>query len=302
MSHVSWFTRAWALVALTLICGLFTGCVQSQGHWSARRLAVLEGFKTPESVVADPSTHYIYVSNVVAAQQGEGYEPYWADDGVGFISQLDSPHKPLAREHFKSGPAARLSAPKGMCVLNRALWVADITKLVVFDLDGKRPPRTIIVPGSARLNDVATDGKSVFVSDTQTGRIHQISPDGSHRHFAGPPSVNGITFHHGVLYAASWSLHDLFVVDIQGKTPPVAMGLNLYFSSLDGIEALPDGSLLASDFLGGKVVLISPDRRQVRTLITTPTPADIGLDRRRMILYVPLFKSDKVEVYQLNRS
>ncbi len=302
MSNVRWLIRSSALVALMMVCGLFGGCAQSQGYWSARKLATLEGFKTPESAVADPATHYIYVSNIVAANRGEGSEPYWADDGVGFISQLDSPHKPLVREHFKSGPAARLSAPKGMCVLDRALWVADITNMVIFDLEGKKPPRTIIVPGSARLNDVTTDGKSVFVSDIQTGRIHQFGPDGSHRHFAGPPGVNGITFHRGVLYAASWTLHDLFIVDIQGKTPPVPLGLTLYFASLDGIEALPDGSLLASDFLAGQVLLISPDRRQVRTFITTPTPADIGLDRRTMILYVPIFKSDKVEVYQLNRS
>ena len=45
----------------------------------------------------------------------------------------------------------------------------------------------------------------------------------------------------------------------------------------------------------------SADGKTVKKLIDTAAPADIGLDRERGLLYVPLFFESRVEVYQLQQ-
>ena len=69
----------------------------------------------------------------------------------------------------------------------------------------------------------------------------------------------------------------------------------------DGIEVLDDGSFVVSDFKGNKVSLVSADEKTVRTLIEVESPADIGIDRKGGLLYVPQFKKDKIIVYQLKK-
>jgi hypothetical protein len=81
----------------------------------------------------------------------------------------------------------------------------------------------------------------------------------------------------------------------------VAFGLDRHFTNLDGIEVLDDGTFVVSDFTGNKVCTIPPDRSRVDTLVETPTPADIGLNRKAGLLYVPQFTSDTLSVYRLTR-
>lgn len=298
--------------ALTLAIALLVAAGRSDAEWTAKRLAVVKGFQTPESAAVEPNSGTVYVSNVVAAKVPEGKSPYWAEDGVGFISRMDPGGKIDVlkwKERTAQGP---LNAPKGICFGWGRLWVADITRLVWLDLSGQQPDGAMTVRGAQRLNDVATDGAAVYVSDTATGNVHRIAR-GDHRVVEAPKGVNGITFSAGKMYAVSWSLHEVYRLDRRSpaqrrlrsardaREGPVPLGLAAHFKGLDGIEVLDDGTLLVSDFPGNKVSAISPDRKSVRTLIETTTPADIGLDRKRLLLYVPLFTKDLVEVYQLNK-
>ena len=82
---------------------------------------------------------------------------------------------------------------------------------------------------------------------------------------------------------------------------PEPFGFAEHFTNLDGIEVLDDGTFLVSDFKGNAIWLISADRQSVRRLIELDSPADIGLDRKRMRLYVPQFMKDRVAVYDLKR-
>jgi len=62
---------------------------------------------------------------------------------------------------------------------------------------------------------------------------------------------------------------------------------------------MPRKAWLVADFPGNKVSTITADGKTVRTLIETTSPADIGLDRKRLLLYVPLFTENRVEVNRL---
>jgi hypothetical protein len=129
--------------------------------------------------------------------------------------------------------------------------------------------------------------------------VYCISPDGEQREIPAPKGVNGLTFDGKRLYAVSWDLHEVYELDPTGGAQPVAFGLAEHFTNLDGIEVLCDGTFVVSDFKGNKVSAISPDRTVVKTLIELDSPADIGLNRQKHLLYVPHFLERKVSVYHL---
>jgi len=68
---------------------------------------------------------------------------------------------------------------------------------------------------------------------------------------------------------------------------------------LDGIEVLADGSFLVSDVLGHGLFRVNADRKTVDRLAQLAWPADIGLDRGRNLLFVPLFWDSQVVVLRM---
>lgn len=285
--------RGWVVLAAMVL-----PAAGAEGQWTAERVAVIEGFQTPESAAVEPTSGAVYVSNVVAAKAPGPAGPYWSEDGAGYVSRL-KPGGQIDVARWKQKTAkGPLSGPKGICFGWRRLWVADITRIAWFDLAGERADGATAIAGARRLNDTATDGTAVYASDTAAGKVHRIAR-GERHSIKAPQGVNGITFFDGKMYAVSWTLHDVFLLDPTGKAEPRPFGLAAHFKSLDGIEVLPDGTFLVSDFQGNKVWAIPADGKSVRTLLETTTPADIGVDRKRLLLYVPLFSADRVEVYQL---
>jgi len=268
----------------------------AHADWTAKQVAVLKGFDKPECVAVDAASGVAYVSNVVAATEGEGFDRFWADDGTGFISRLKD-GKTDQLKWIDSTDDADLNGPKGMCIARGKLWINDNHRLLAYPLDGGKR-QVIEIPDAKSVNDLAADGDIVHVTDTGTGRIHRLTADGMGE-IPAPEAVNGVTAYGGKLFAVSWGLHDIYELDPKGKNLPQAFGLADQFESLDTIEVLEDGSMIVSDFLGGKVCVVSPDRKTVRTIVETTTPADVGLDRKRMLLYVPSLMKDVVEVYKL---
>jgi DNA-binding beta-propeller fold protein YncE len=260
-------------------------------------LLTLEGFSAPECVVVDPGTGMAYVSNMASPP-----ETYWADTGKGFISRLRSDGTVDALRWVESTDAFVLHQPKGMAIHDGKLYAADNTRVLVISIADARPLATLEVSGAERLNDMATDGKRVYVSDTGTGKILRLdlSGQGQHEIVGRIGGINGITLDQGRLYAVSWTLHEIFEVPLaDGPHLPIAFDLDRHFTNLDGIERMPDGSFLVSDFTGNRVAAVSADRRGVKTLFELTTPADIGIDRERQRLYVPQLQSDRVVVLSL---
>lgn len=282
-------------VGVALLCLVAAGCVTGP-QWRAREIASVGGFDAPECAVVDPAGGEVYVSNI-ATSKGE----YWTDDGTGFISRLRPGGAPQAMKWKDNSPDLPLNAPKGMCVVGPRLYVADNTRVVCYPTTLNEPGRRIEIPGARKLNDMASDGAAAYVSDTATGKIHRIDPQGGTRDIKGPPGANGITFYKGRLFAVSWDLHEVYELDPSGKEEPKPFGLVKLFKNPDGIEVLEDGTFIVSDFTAGKVLAISPDRKNVRAIISCRTPADIGLDRNLGLLYVPMLEANAVSTYRLEK-
>lgn len=291
-----------AWLALGAVGVVLSGCAAPSppAGWTATPVTTIEGLNVPESVAVDPASGLVFISNIVAAQEGEGVDRFWADDGTGFIAYLKSAGDQDLGRWQESRPEAPLNAPKGLCIHEGWLWVADNSRIVRYPLSGQGTPERIEVSGAQRLNDAATDGRGVCFSDTATGKVYRIVPGGPEV-IRAPEGVNGITFWGGKMFAVSWTLHEVYELDPSGRAEPRPFGLAAQFQNLDGIEVLDDGTLVVSDFTGGRVCTVSADRRTVRTLLRVQSPADIGLDRKRGLLFVPVFQKDRVAVYRLER-
>ncbi len=290
------------LLAITLLAG-GSGCIgrgptpewqnNATGQWTVCLVAVADGFSVPASAYVDVSNGHVYVSNIETAT-GQ----FWADDASGFISKLAPGGAINQMRWCNSTPTSFISAPKGMCILNGRLYVADNRRLLRIDLATPAGPEIIDVPDSRKLNDLATDGSAVYACDGATSKIYRI--DGAAiTAIDAPRSVHGITFSQGALLAVTWDTPDVYTVDPTGAAKPIPMGLTDTFDRLGSVEVLYDGTLIVSDFAGDALYAITPDGRDVKKLAALDAPGDIAIDRQRGLLYVPQFMANRVAVYKL---
>jgi sugar lactone lactonase YvrE len=280
-----------ALLAIAVFASLLQAAPQSS-YWSAKKRAEIKHVWVPECVLHDATSGTTFLSNVAAEK-----DEYWTDDGKGFISILDGDKMKRLR-WVNSTPDTILNGPKGMCLLDDKLYFTDNTRLMRCNAkDGSQVE--VVLDGFGKANDLATDGAAVWLSDTKEGKIWRIQPDGAKREIPSPKGVNGLTFANGRMYAVSWDLHEVYEVFPIGGRDPVPFGLAEHFTNLDGIEVMRDGTFIVSDFVGNKVCGITPDRRSVYVIAELESPADIGIDRATMTLYVPQFYADKVAIFDL---
>ncbi len=284
-----------ALILAAAVLGT-GGCGSSQ--WQAEKIAQIDGLHTPESAFVVPVSGEVYVSSMVASTTGE--TRFNTTDGTGFITRLQAGGQLDDLQWIASTDAAPLHSIKGLCVFGGVLYAADIDHVRRISVQTGKTLDPIVIPGARMLNDAATDGKVVYISDTATGKIHRIDGE-THTAIAGPGSANGMVFADGKMFCVSWELHDIYEVDPTGKTPPKAFGLADKFSGLDGIVILPDGQFVVSDLKGGKVDLVGTDRKTVRTLFKVKAPADIALDANRGLLYIPMFHDKALAIYEIWR-
>lgn len=146
---------------------------------------------TAESTLYDPNTNSIFVSNIV----GDASEK----DGEGFISKMD-PDGTITQLHWVTG----LNAPKGMAIMDEMLYVTDVDELIEINLSDSNITNRYSVPDATFLNDVATDGNNIYISDSRTGKIHKLE-DGQVNLVT--EGMDGITALHSMMQASflSWT-------------------------------------------------------------------------------------------------
>jgi hypothetical protein len=248
----------------------------------------LDRFELPESVTVGASGS-AYVSNVVGKA--------WADEGNGYLSKLNGPSQIAQRRWRTATTDGQLNAPKGIALTEKALWVTDNRRVVRYPLDGEGAGEVVAIEDAKQLNDLAAHGEAVYVSDSARGTVHRLTRAGVQASVPAPRGINGLTLHGDQLLGVSFATGDVYRLDRAGEVAPKPLGLAKHFTALDGIEVLADGTLIVTDFKGGRVAAIGPDRRAVQTLAELETPADLGIDRQKHLLYVPSLRGNAVHVY-----
>jgi DNA-binding beta-propeller fold protein YncE len=287
-----------AWVTVSILAAVLAGCQGSKtvSEWSAEPVRTLSGFNVPMAALVDRDGT-VYVSNIQSDQENG----FWNADAAGFVSRL-APGGQLEDLHWAdSNPSLFLNAPKGMCILDGQLYVADINRIVRYPLGDPNQGQDISLEPGRTLVDVTTDGKRIFVSDNSSLRLYRIDPKTLQLSWVTAPAhVAGITYYDGAVYASSIQDHEIYRIDPEGRIPPVPLGLANYFQQPCSIVVLSDGTLVVADYDAGSLMSIAPDRIRVAELGKVDSPGILGLDAKRNLLYVPQIKANQVRIFQLS--
>lgn len=242
-------------------------------------------FTGSESTLYDPSADVIYVSN--------GNTKAGDKDNDGFISAINTDGTVRDLKWVEGN----LHAPKGMALLDGKLYVTDIDEVKIIDVASATIEKTIPVEGAVFLNDVATDGKQIYVSDTRTGSIYAMDTDGSYTMISENAGVNGLECHNGHLYALDGEGLKKFSKDGE-YTQEV---INTEVTGGDGLVILNDSTFVASRW-HGEIFFIRGDETTVLldTQAEESNTADIGFVPDQKLVIVPTFLKNEVAAYKLS--
>ena len=270
-----------------------------------------DDLKNPESVAYAPKQNVLFVSNVDGKPDQK--------DQKGFISKVSPSNGSIIELNWITG----LNAPKGIAISNNnnnKLYVSDITDLVEVDIANGKIIKRFNAPGSAFLNDVASDNQgNIYVSDTITNTIYKLDTNSKDNNtslqtWLQSPQLNGPNGLHvdnnkNKLIVAS--LGDMSkpgagikVVDLKNKTISSLgkEGTTSPFGGLDGIESdVTETHYYVTDNPAGKVYTVNADETGYGTLIDLHTQgaADLGFIPNQSTIIIPLMQDNKLVAYKL---
>jgi sugar lactone lactonase YvrE len=307
-----WRALAMAFVLAVVACGREKEQPKTATHGpvidstAPARTATVNGFKTPESVRYDSAGDVFYVSNINGSPL--------AKDNNGFISRMKPDGAIDSLELIAGGRGGvTLNAPKGLALIADTLWVADIDVVRAFNVRTGAVVATVDLTSfhALFLNDICVGGDgALYITDTG------VKANGdSMTHVAGSDRIFRIdAAHHTTVALASDSLHwpngitwdasgKRFIVVPFDKVPqilewrpgtPQPKIIGYGSGQYDGVEILGDRRLIITSWADSTISIRDGN---VRTAIRQlPSPADIGIDTRRMHIAVPLLTKDRVEI------
>jgi sugar lactone lactonase YvrE len=261
------------------------------------RWTITEGIETPESVYFDSASGSLFISQIAGMPMDR--------DGNGRIVKA-TPDGQVVAADWVTG----LNAPKGLRSHEGTLWTADIDEVIGIDIASGMITTRVKVDGAQFLNDVAcgADG-TVYVSDMMLSRIYAVK-DGKASVFADGPDLehpNGLLIDDGRLVVAAWGKPE---ADFTTKVPGRIYALDLKTKAktlitpnpagnFDGLESDGSGGYLATDYMAGKLVHVTPggDIHELRKF--DPGTADLGIAKQLAI--IPHMNENKIVAYDLSQ-
>ena len=252
----------------------------------------------PESVVQDPATGAIYVSNINGAIMQK--------DGNGFIAKLSPDGKMIEREWVKG-----LNSPTGLALHDRTLYVADVDQLVEINAASGEITKRYDANGAIFLNDVAVgeDG-TVYASDTPMNTIWRLK-DGSFEPWLANDALNGpngLLVQGDKLIVASFGkiqsqgqkqeLAGLLAVNLEDQAVS-KVGSGEAFGNLDGLQALKPGVYLVTDWAAGALYRVDAKGKAERLVKLSKGSADLRLLPDQNTVLIPIMLNNSLVVYAL---
>jgi sugar lactone lactonase YvrE len=281
-----------AVVVLLLTLTMSTAAAAApQLLWETKGLA------QPESVVQDPATGAIYVSNIAGAVMQK--------DGNGFIAKLKPDGTVITRDWVKG-----LNAPTGLALYDRTLYVADVDALIEINIASGEIAKRHEAKGAIFLNDVAVDQDgTVYVSDTPMNTIWRLK-DGVFEPWLANDDLNGpngLFVQGDKLIVASFGklpdqgapeLGGLLAVDLKDQSVSKLRGDPI--GNLDGLQAREPGIYLVTDWAAGGLYRVGGKGKAERLIKLNKGSADFVYFADRNTVLVPIMLSNALVAYTLD--
>ncbi|NNC38289.1 MAG: hypothetical protein HKO02_12590 [Hyphomonadaceae bacterium] len=196
-----------------------------------------KGLCEPETIIHDTQTNQLIVSNICGFKRnGEGYLSILNMDGT------------LKTTRWIDG----FNAPAGMAILGRSLYVTDLDRVQLINIDtGKVTDKLGPFSDAKAFNDLAVDSDgTVYVSDSARHKVIKIKGGVAAAYpndEASFPFANGLHLDRNTLYVGS---DKIYSIDL--KTSKINNIRHDGLSDIDGIEPDGRGGLTVS-IVGGDV-------------------------------------------------
>lgn len=258
----------------------------------ARHHFTIDGFETPESALYDPEGDWILVSNI---NGGAGKE-----DGNGFISKVSMAGEMLALKWIDGETdGVTLNAPKGMAIRDTELYITDISAVRLFERETGAPTDTVDIDGASFLNDAASNGAQVFISDSNEGMVYEIMADltvASRLQSSEIGNPNGLFATANRLYVAN---ADGAIMAFDTASFEQAWTIDTGAPRLDGLVVLDDERCLASSW-ETQTIFIATQTVPYQPLIENlSSAADIGFVPNENWVLIPLFNENRLMVAEI---
>jgi outer membrane protein assembly factor BamB len=294
-------------LSIALVCSSAVyGWIAPAGHQTKQEHQRIDvnGFYFPESVTVGPDGKY-YVSNY-------GQDGVPGDGSIAVISG-----NPLAGDVTVSTLTDGMNSPTGAAFVGTDLYVADAIMVWKVPTTGETagqksvylpPERFTIRPRG--LNDLTADAEgNLYISDSSRRYIYKANPQGMVTLLLRTTTAIPWRNPNGVLVDTKGILtapKNLLIVDfgtglLSSLSPDgsllqqIAQG----FGAGDGLAFDSQDRLYISDYLGGKIFRVNPDKTSELFADDFTTPADHAIDEKTGCLIVPNFDISTVTFMKL---
>ena len=244
-------------------------------------------FDVPESVLYDSKTNKLYVSNIAGKPSEK--------NGLGYISLVDQNGKILEKKWVTG-----LNAPKGMAIRNGKLFVTDIDRVAVIDIDQNKIEKFIDIPGAQFLNDIVLDSIGhLYISDTPAGVVYRFSGGRTEKWLNDENLIkipNGMAFEKGRVLIGTGN--GIVAADPNSGTANLLIP---HQGGIDGLIPLGNGQYIVSDWLG-KTQILSKTANPIvlrNTISEKINAADLGFIPITKTVLIPTFFNRRVCAFNL---
>ena len=193
--------------------------------------------------------------------------------------------------------SGKLGSMEGMGLYNGKLYVADLTDLVVIDVKAGKIEKRIVVNGAEGLNDVSISKTGVvYVSDSKGKKVFSVKGGVAELLLEKLNGPNGVLAHGEDFYLLDAG--GMYKLNKDKTLTKITDGME---GGTDGIENIGGNEFIVSCWQG-VVWYISADGTKQQLLDSRPdkkNSADIGIDAKNKIIYVPTFWRNTIVAYQV---
>ena len=238
----------------------------------------------PEEVVYEPGGEFLFVSIL----DGSPFE----NDGKGAIGKIRLDGEIIDHEWVTG-----LDAPKGMRLYKKLLYVAELSEVVVIDMEKAEIISRIPVEGASLLHNFDIDPEGiVYVSDMFGGRIHRIENGEVSTYLEGLNRPGGIQLEGSDMYI--FTADGLLKADADKNLTTFSDGMD---ERANGIVKVKDNEFILTCW-GGVVYYVYADGSNQVLLDTREEriPGGINMyDKERRIMYMTTDQHNTVRAYKL---